>query len=79
MREDGILYERAVARAWRQIGTRLDEIAKTLPGRKLELVAVQYDALPAESVIEELPDRAKSSRPQTVKVSVRLSATYVLR
>jgi hypothetical protein len=79
VREDRTLYERAVARAWQQIETRLGEIAAAAPGRKLYPVAVEYEHVPGEPVIEELPDTAKSSRPRAVTAAVRLRATYALR
>jgi len=43
------------------------------------LVDVSYDSSPGESVIEELPEQPKSSRPKEVEVAVRLRAAYVLR
>ena len=78
MREAKDLYERALDKAWREIEAHLRDLAAANPGQKYELVAVRYDPLPGESVIEELPDIPKSSRPQEVQVSVRLRATYVL-
>jgi hypothetical protein len=79
VREAEQLYQRAVASAWLRVEARLRDIAAQNPGRKLEVVQVSYDPSPGESVIEELPDRPKSSRPKEVEVSVRLRATYVLR
>jgi hypothetical protein len=73
------LYKRASAQAWTEVEQRLGELAAARPGRKLELVAVQYDPMLEESLIEELPDRPKSSRPQAVEVAVRLRVTYELR
>ena len=73
------LYQRAAAQAWAAIQTRLQEFAAASPGRVFELVEVSYDAEPGQSLIEELPDQPKSSRPQAVEVSVRLRATYALR
>jgi hypothetical protein len=73
------LYQRAVARAWSVIQTRLQQLATASPGRKFELVEMSYDPMPGQSLIEELPDQPKSSRPQAVEVSVRLRATYALR
>jgi hypothetical protein len=72
------LYQRAAARAWAAIQTRLQELASASPGRKYELVEVSYDPSSGQSLIEELPDQPKSSRPQAVEVSVRLRATYAL-
>jgi len=48
------------------------------PSRKLQVVNVEYDPLLEESVIEELPDQPKSSRPRAVEVAVRLRVTYEL-
>ncbi|MGA2328108.1 MAG: hypothetical protein ABSH05_17660 [Bryobacteraceae bacterium] len=76
--ETGELYRRAAEKAWREIETRLRQLAAAAPGKSLEVVEVSYDPLPGESVIEELPELPKSSRPQAVEVSVRLRATYVL-
>ncbi len=73
------LYQRAAAQAWAAIQTRLQQLATASPGRKFQLVEVSYDPLSEQSLIEELPDQPKSSRPQAVEVSVRLRATYALR
>lgn len=73
------LYKRAAAQAWTDVQQRLRELAAARPGKKLELVAVQYDPMLEESLIEELPDQPKSSRPQAVEVAVRLRVTYELR
>jgi hypothetical protein len=73
------LYQRAVAQAWAAIQARLQQLATRNPGRKFELVGVRYDPGFGQSLIEELPDEPKSSRPQAVEVSVRLVATYLLR
>jgi len=73
------LYQRAAAQAWAAIQTRLQQLATASPGRKFELVEMSYDPLSGQSLIEELPDEPKSSRPQAVEVSVRLRATYALR
>jgi hypothetical protein len=73
------LYQQAAAQAWAAIQTRLQQLATTSPGRKFELVEMSYDPLSGQSLIEELPDEPKSSRPQAVEVSVRLRATYALR
>jgi hypothetical protein len=78
VREANELYRRALDKAWAGIETRLRELTATTPGKKAELLDVSYDLLPGESVIEELPDDPKSSRPQAVEVSVRISATYRL-
>ena len=78
MREANDLYEKAADRAWRVIEARLRDLAAASPGKKYELVAVSYEPLPGESVIEELPEAPKSSRPEAVQVSVRLRATYAL-
>ena len=72
------LYERAAAEAWTKVGERLRALAAASRDRKLKLVDVQYDPLVEESVIEELPDQPKSSRPQAVEVAVRLRVTYEL-
>ena len=79
VREEKELYRKAAEKAWNEIEARLREIASAAPGRKLEVVEVGYDPLPGESIIEELPDGPKSSKPQAVEVSVRLRAVYVLR
>jgi hypothetical protein len=73
------LYQRAAAQAWAAIETRLEQLAVASPDRKFELVEVSYDPLSGESLIEELPDQPKSSRPQAVEVSVHLWAIYELR
>lgn len=73
------LYKRAATQAWTDVQQRLRELAAARPGKKLELVAVQYDPMLEESLIEELPDQPKSSRPQAVEVAVRLRVTYELR
>ena len=65
-----------MAKAWSGLETRLRELEASAPGKEPELLGVRYDPLPGESVIEELPDNPKSSRPQAVEVSVRISATY---
>ena len=72
------LYKRAAAQAWTDVEQRLRELAATRPGKKLELVTVEYDPMLEESLIEELPDQPKSSRPQAVEVAVRLRVTYEL-
>lgn len=71
------LYKRAADQAWTNVEQHLRELAAT-PSRKLELVEVQYDPMLEESVIEELPDQPKSSRPRAVEVAVRLRVTYAL-
>jgi hypothetical protein len=68
-----------VTKAWLEIESRLSAIAVQTPGKKLELIDVSYDPSPGESVIEELPELPKSSRPQEVEVSVRLRVTYIMR
>jgi hypothetical protein len=73
------LYERAAARAWATIEARREELSSAHPERKFQLVEVSYDPLPGESVIEELPDLPKSSRPKAVEVAVRVRAIYTLR
>ena len=73
------MYQRAAAQAWSAIQARLQQLATASPGRKFELVEMSYDPLPGQSLIEELPDQPKSSRPRAVEVSVRLRATYALR
>ncbi len=72
------LYERAAAQAWTKMEQRLKELVSASPSRKLELIEIKYDPLLTESLIEELPDQPKSSRPQTVEVAVRLRVTYEL-
>jgi len=79
VREADELYRRALEKAWAKVETRLRESAASTPGKEPELMEVSYDPLPGESVIEELPDNPKSSRPQAVEVSVRIRATYRLR
>ena len=76
VREANGLYRQALAKAWAGIETRLRELKASTPGKEPQLLEVSYDPLPGESVIEELPDTPKSSRPQAVEVSVRISATY---
>jgi hypothetical protein len=73
------LYGRAAARAWATIEARRAELSSANPARKFQLVEVSYDPLPGESVIEELPDLPKSSRPKAVEVTVLVRATYALR
>ena len=68
-----------MAKAWSEMETQLAKVAADRPGRRLELVQVSYDPLPGESIIEELPEQPKSSRPQAVEVRVRLRAVYVAR
>jgi len=72
------LYERAAAQAWTTVEQRLQELGTASPSRKLELVKIEYDPMLEESLIEELPDQPKSSRPQAVEVAVRLRVTYEL-
>ena len=79
MREEDDLYKRAVAAAWSEMENHLREVTAASPNKRVEVVAVYFDPLPGESLIEELPDRPKSSRPTEVEVSIRLRATYVLR
>ncbi len=79
VREAKELYERAVAKAWKQVQERLQDAIAANPGKKYELVAVSYDPLPGESIIDELPEQPKSSRPQAVEVSIRLCAMYSAR
>jgi hypothetical protein len=79
VREAKQLYERAAGEAWADVERRAAEAAAAVPGKKLELVQVSYDPLPGESVIDELPDQPKSSRPRSVAVSVRVRAVYLLR
>ena len=79
VREADELYRRALEKAWAGIEERLRDLTDSTPGKEPELLEVSYDPLPGESVIEELPDNPKSSRPQAVEVSVRISATYRLR
>ena len=79
VREADELYRRALEKAWAGVETRLRESTASTPGKEPELLEVSFDLLPGESVIEELPDNPKSSRPQAVEVSVRIRATYRLR
>jgi hypothetical protein len=78
VREADELYRRALEKAWAGVEKRLRELTASPPGKAPELMEVHYDILPGESVIEELPDNPKSSRPQAVEVSVRIFATYRL-
>lgn len=64
-------------KAWGQVEVRLTELAARLGGTPVP-VKIVYDPLPGESVIDELPDVPKSSRPEVVPVSVRLRVTYRL-
>ena len=61
------------------IEAQLKQLSSANPTREFQLVEVSYDPLPGESVIEELPEQPKSSRPKAVEVAVRLRATYSLR
>ncbi len=79
VREADSLYEKATAAAWGEAQKRLAEIAAAAPGKKPEVVSVYYDRLQGESLIEELPDQPKSSRPDAVEVVVRLRVHYALR
>jgi hypothetical protein len=79
VREADELYRRALEKAWVGVETRLRELTAFTSSKELEILEVNYDPLPGESVIEELPDNPKSSRPQAVEVSVRISVTYRLR
>ena len=79
MREEKELLERAAAKAWIEAEKLLAEAAGAAPGKKLEIVEVHYDRLPGDSLIEELPDLPKSSRPDAVEVAVRLRITYTFR
>ena len=76
MREADRLYERAIADAWREVEKRLRKLSAASPGSRYRLVSVSYDPLPGESIIEELPDQPKSSRPDAVEASVRLRAVF---
>ncbi|HET8546848.1 MAG TPA: hypothetical protein VFL57_02540 [Bryobacteraceae bacterium] len=71
--------QKAVANAWRQIEQRLRSIEAQNKGKSVELMSVSYDSLPGDSVIEELPEVPKSSRPSGVSAAVRIRATYVMR
>ena len=66
-----------MAKAWVAIEARLRDLGAAQQGRKFKLASVTYDAVPGESVIDELPDQPKSSRPDAVEVAVRLRAVYV--
>jgi hypothetical protein len=79
VREADELYRRALEKAWAGIEKRWRDLTASTPGKEPELLEVSYDLLPGESVIEELPDNPKSSRPQAVEVSVRIRATYKLQ
>jgi hypothetical protein len=74
VREAKGLYETAMLRAWKNIEEQAAGLAARA-GRKLTPVRISYDPLPGESVIDELPDLPKSSRPEAVPVSVRLRVT----
>ena len=74
--EEKQLYERATAEAWNKVEQQLGQFAAAQPGKKLELTKVEYDPFVDESLIEELPDQPKSSRPQAVEVAVHLRVTY---
>lgn len=78
VREEKELYRKAVETAWKSIEARLREIASAAPGKEVEIVEAVYDASPGESIIEELPDGPKSSKPQAVEARVRLRVVYVL-
>lgn len=79
MREADELYRKALKNAWAEVENRLRDLAAAARGEKLELIDVSYDPLPGESVIEELPELPKSSRPEAVEVSVRVRAVYAKR
>ncbi len=68
-----------MAAAWAEAEKRLGEIAAAAPGKKPEIVNIYYDRLSGESLIEELPDQPKSSRPDAVEAVVRLRIRYALR
>lgn len=78
VREEKELYRKAVDAAWKSIEQRLRAIASAAPGKKLEVVEALYDASPGESIIEELPDGPKSSKPQAVEARVSLRVVYIL-
>ncbi len=78
--EGSELYQRAAQQAWSNVEKRVTEFGASAPGKKLRLIQVQYEpSMDQESVIDELPEQPKSSRPQAVEVRVRLRATYELR
>ena len=63
--------------AWKEIEQHAVGMAAK-NGWRLTPLKISYDPLPGESVIDELPDLPKSSRPEAVPVSVRLRVTYRL-
>jgi hypothetical protein len=73
------LQEKALAKAWASIEARLKEMTAAQAGRRFDLIEVSFDPVPGDSVIEELPDQPKSSRPQAVKVAVRLRMVFEVR
>jgi hypothetical protein len=74
------LYQRAAEEAWLNVEKRARELGTSMPGKKLRLIQVQYEpSMDQESVIDELPERPKSSRPQAVEARVHLRVTYELR
>ena len=73
------MYDKAIANAWADVQKTLKALTEAEPTRKLQLWSVSYDPLPGESVIEELPEQPKSSRPQAVTVAIRLRAVYLAR
>jgi hypothetical protein len=78
--EGNELYQRAAAQAWLNIEERVRDLSASVPSKKLQLIQVQYDpSMDQESLIDELPEQPKSSRPQAVEVRVRLRAIYQLR
>ncbi len=73
------LHERAAAQAWAEVEQRLSDLVAASPSRRLRVIEVEYDPLLEESLIEELPEQPKSSRPRAVEVAVRLRVTYELQ
>jgi hypothetical protein len=74
------LYQRAADQAWVNIEERVRQLSASVPSKKLRLIQVQYEpSMDQQSLIDELPEQPKSSRPQAVEVRVRLRATYELR
>lgn len=76
MREDKELYRQAVSDAWKTIDAKLRDLAKSRPHRPFVIKQIVYDPMPGDSIIEELPERAKSSRPWEIEVAARLQITY---
>jgi hypothetical protein len=75
VREADPLISKASQAAWLKIGEQIRAI-EAEQKQTTEIVSVAMDTLPGDSIIEELPETPKSSRPGAVPVRVRLRVTY---